>query len=98
MVACPSISETILGLTFRDSNRVAHVWRRSWKRTPRPESPARFKSRAKERLRRLDGLIEGGDYALAISDAGIQQRVKQVYDQIGRDYEEAGEEHGPLDL
>src|SRR5215212_9327655 len=36
-------------------------------------------------------------YALAVSDARIQQRVKQVYDQIGSDYEEAGEEHGPHD-
>jgi hypothetical protein len=32
MVACPSISETILGLTFLDSSSVAHVCRRSWKR------------------------------------------------------------------
>src|SRR5687767_14903069 len=36
-------------------------------------------------------------HALAVSDARIQQRVKQVYDQIGRDYEEAGEEHGTHD-
>ena len=58
MVAWPSmISETIFGFTFRDSSSVAHVWRRSWKRTPWPESPARVKSRAKERLRRLEGLM-----------------------------------------
>src|SRR5215210_863841 len=38
-----------------------------------------------------------GNHTLAVSDARIQQRVKQVYDQIGRDYEEAGEEHGPHD-
>jgi len=59
MVACPSISETIFGLTFRDSKSVAQVWRRSWKRTPelRCESPARSRSRAKERLRRFEGLM-----------------------------------------
>jgi len=32
MEACPSISETILGLIFLDSSSVAHVCRRSWKR------------------------------------------------------------------
>jgi hypothetical protein len=32
MVACPSISETILGLTFLYSSNVAHVCRRSWNR------------------------------------------------------------------
>ena len=30
MVAWPSISETILGLTFLVRSSVAHVWRRSW--------------------------------------------------------------------
>src|SRR5215212_5074439 len=34
---------------------------------------------------------------LPVGDARIQQRVKQVYDQIGCDYDEAGEEHGPHD-
>jgi hypothetical protein len=32
MVACPNISETILGLTFLDSSSVAQVCRRSWNR------------------------------------------------------------------
>ena len=36
MVACPSISETILGLTFLARSSVAHVWRRSWKRIREP--------------------------------------------------------------
>jgi hypothetical protein len=38
IVACPSISETILGLTFFDNNSVAHVCRKEWK--VKPESPA----------------------------------------------------------
>jgi hypothetical protein len=50
MVACPSISETILGLTFLDSKSVAQVCLRSWKRVS-AESPAHLRSRAKERLR-----------------------------------------------
>lgn len=32
IVACPSISLTTLGWTPRESNSVAPVWRRSWKR------------------------------------------------------------------
>ena len=56
MVACPSISETILGLTFLDSSRVAHVCRRSWNRVS-GGSPALRRSLANERLRRLDGLM-----------------------------------------
>jgi hypothetical protein len=30
MEECPSISETILEITFLVRSRVAHVWRRSW--------------------------------------------------------------------
>jgi hypothetical protein len=52
--ACPSISETILGLTSLPSSSVAHVCRRSWKRIGR--SPASLSSGLKERLRRLEGL------------------------------------------
>ena len=32
ILACPNISETILGFTFLDSSSVAHACRRSWKR------------------------------------------------------------------
>jgi hypothetical protein len=31
MVAWPSISWTIFGLTFFERSRIAHVWRRLWK-------------------------------------------------------------------
>jgi glucose/arabinose dehydrogenase len=33
MEACPSISETILGFTFGERSKAAHVCLRSWKRT-----------------------------------------------------------------
>ena len=47
IVACPSISETIFGFTFFDSNRVAHVCRRKVK----SESPAFSSSGLKSRSR-----------------------------------------------
>lgn len=55
MEACPSISETTLGLTALESSKVAQVWRRSWKRIGL--SPALFRSGLKERLRKFDGLM-----------------------------------------
>ena len=54
MVECPSISETILGLTFRESKSVAHVCLRSWKRID--GRSARLSRALRERLRRLEGL------------------------------------------
>jgi hypothetical protein len=55
MEACPSISETTLGLTSFESSSVAQVWRRSWKRIG--GRPAFFRSGLKERLRKLEGLM-----------------------------------------
>ena len=54
MEACPSISETILGLTFLDRSSVAQVCRRSWKRMG--SNPAFSRSGAKDRFLRLVGL------------------------------------------
>jgi hypothetical protein len=53
--ACPSISDTTLGLTSFESKRVAQVWRRSWNLIC--GSLARFRSDANDRLRRLVGLM-----------------------------------------
>src|SRR5918997_928886 len=47
IVACPSISETIFGLTFFESNNVAHVCRSEWK--VKPESSALSRSGLKPR-------------------------------------------------
>jgi hypothetical protein len=53
IVAWPSISETILGLTFLARSSVAQVWRRSWKRIR--GSWALLSSGAKDRFLRLEG-------------------------------------------
>ncbi len=55
MVAWPSISETILGLTFLPSRSVAHVCRKS--RNLIGGSYAAESSGLKERLRRFEGLM-----------------------------------------
>ena len=54
MDECPSISETILGLTFRESKCVAHMCLGSWKRIV--GMLARLSGAFRERLRRWDGL------------------------------------------
>lgn len=51
--ACPSILKTISGLTFRERCSVAQAGRRSWKRTLRPESPARSRRRGPLAVDRL---------------------------------------------
>src|SRR5215218_4246373 len=48
MVACPSISDTILGLTLLDTSSVGQVCRRSWKRMG--SNPAFSRSGAKDRF------------------------------------------------
>src|SRR5918998_2631201 len=53
MVECPSISETILGLTFWDSRSMAHVCLKSWKRIG--GRPARLSGALREWLRRFEG-------------------------------------------
>jgi hypothetical protein len=50
MEACPSCSETILGLTPSPSSNVAQVYLRSWKRVVEG-TPARSSIRLNERLR-----------------------------------------------
>jgi hypothetical protein len=51
----PSISEMTCGFMFFVSSSVAQVRRTSWRRIS--GSPARLRSREKERLRRFEGLI-----------------------------------------
>ena len=53
-VAWPSISWTIFGCTFFESNSVAHVCRRSWKRIV--GSPALPMRRRRFLLRTFEGL------------------------------------------
>ena len=55
MFACPNSSWTYFGCTLRLSSSVAQVCRRSWKRIG--GTPARFRSGANDRSRRLLGFI-----------------------------------------
>ncbi len=78
MLAWPSISETILGLTLRESKSVAHVCRRSWKRVS-AERPACFRSRAKERLRRFEGLIMRANLVGEDKAAGLVEGAQPIH-------------------